>query len=373
MFQSLHWRSTPAVAPEAASPEAVVPTRAAPGSPPSLPRTPGGADDGAPPDFDTPAHRPVRDRGRPAIGIALGGGAARGFAHIGVLKVLRQAGIHPAVVAGTSIGAVVGGIAAAGKLDELEEWAISLTKRNVLGLLDFALGGAGLIGGRRLVELMRRNVGEVSIENLPVVFAAIATELGTGHEIWLTRGDFVEAIRASYALPGIFTPVKIGGRWLMDGALVNPVPVSAARAMGARMVIAVNLNADVFGHGTVIQDHGGVVERVAEAALGEKKEGIAAMLSPERLKRQFFAGHGSHASDGPRGLSTVMIDAFNITQDRIARSRLAGDPPDIMLSPKLGKIGLFEFPRAREAIAAGAEAAERALPDIQDAMVALGA
>ena len=361
MFQSLHWRSGPASgsAPASAASNAAPAARLSAGGEPP------------PPDLGAPSHPAQRNggEGKPSIGIALGGGAARGFAHIGVLKVLRQAGIQPQVVAGTSIGAVVGGIWAAGKLDELEDWALGLTKRNVLGLLDFALGGAGLIGGRRLVELMRREVGDLSIEDLPVVYAAIATELGTGHEIWLTRGDFVEAIRASYALPGIFTPVKVGGRWLMDGALVNPVPVSAARAMGARLVIAVNLNADVFGRGTVIQDHGGVVERVAEAALTEKKEGIAAMLSPERLRRQFFTGH---AADGPRGLSTVMIDAFNITQDRIARSRLAGDPPDVMLSPKLGRIGLFEFQRAREAIAAGMEAAERSLDDIRSALVALG-
>lgn len=352
MFQSLHWRSGLAGAP-----------RPAPVDPPPP--------DTALPDFDTPAHPAPRtgSGAQPSIGLALGGGAARGFAHIGVLKVLEREGIRPSVIAGTSIGAVVGGIWAAGRLAVLEDWALSLTKRNVLGLLDFNLGGAGLIGGRRLVELMRRNVGGLTIEDLPVVFAAIATELGTGHEIWLTRGDFVEAIRASYALPGIFTPVKVGGRWLMDGALVNPVPVSAARAMGARMVIAVNLNADVFGRGTVIQDHGGVVERVAEAALAEKKDGLAGILSPERLRRQFFA---APAADGPRGLSTVMIDAFNITQDRIARSRLAGDPPDVMLSPKLGRIGLFEFQRAKDAIAAGMEATERALDEIRAAMVALG-
>ncbi|MFG1358934.1 patatin-like phospholipase family protein [Xanthobacter pseudotagetidis] len=316
------------------------------------------------------AERAGPGHGQPAVGLALGGGAARGFAHIGVLRVLEQNGIRPSVVAGTSIGAVVGGIWSAGKLDRLEDWARGLTKRNVLGLMDFALGGPGLIAGRRLVELMRRDVGNLAIDDLPLTFAAIATELGTGHEIWLTRGDFVEALRASYALPGIFTPVKVGGRWLMDGALVNPIPVSPTRALGARMVIAVNLNADVFGRGTVIQDHGGVVEDAAEAAIAEKKEGIAAMLSPERLRRQFFAGHG--VADGPRGLSTVMIDAFNIIQDRIARSRLAGDPPDIALNPKLGRIGLFDFHRADEAIAAGAEAAERALDDIRAAMVALG-
>jgi len=284
-----------------------------------------------------------------------------------VLRVLEKNGICPAVITGTSIGAVVGGMWACGRLDELEAWALSLNKRRILAMLDFALGGAGLIGGRRLVELMRRHVGETAIETLPVVFGAIATELGTGHEIWLTRGDVVEALRASYALPGIFTPVNVGGRWLMDGALVNPVPVSPARALGARRVIAVNLNSEVSGRGTVVHDHGGVVGQITDAALTGKRPGFAARLSPERLRHQFFA---APTADGPRGLSSVMIDAFNITQDRIARSRLAGDPPDLTLTPKLGNIGLFDFQRAREAIAAGAEATERALDDIKAAVAA---
>jgi NTE family protein len=317
--------------------------------------------DAAPPPPKTPDHRP-------ALGLALGGGAARGFAHIGILRVLEKNGIRPRVIAGTSIGAVVGGLWACGKLDALEDWALGLTKRRVVGMLDFALGGAGLIGGRRLVDLMREKVGDVAIEDLPVVFGAIATELGTGHEIWLTRGDFVEALRASYALPGIFTPVNVGGRWLMDGALVNPVPVSPARALGARLVLAVNLNSDVFGRGTVVHDHGGVVGHVADVAIAGKRRTLMSRLSPDRLRRRFFT---APADDGPRGLSTVMIDAFNITQDRIARSRLAGDPPDLTVSPKLASIGLFDFQRAREAIAAGAEAAERSLDDIAAAVAAL--
>ncbi|MFG1433120.1 patatin-like phospholipase family protein [Xanthobacter sp. V2C-8] len=320
------------------------------------------------PDLDAAPPRPPAHVHRPAFGLALGGGAARGFAHIGVLRALEKAGLRPGVVTGTSIGAVVGGVWACGKLDMLEEWALALNKRRVLGMLDFALGGAGLIGGRRLVELMRQKVGDLAIEDLPVVFGAIATELGSGHEIWLTRGDFVDALRASYALPGIFTPVNVGGRWLMDGALVNPVPVSPARALGARLVVAVNLNADVFGRGTVIHDHGGVVGHVADAALTGKRRNLMGRLSPDRLRRQFFSAPDE---DGPRGLSSVMIDAFNITQDRIARSRLAGDPPDLMVSPKLGAIGLFDFQRAREAIAAGAEAVERSLEDIAAAVATL--
>ena len=313
---------------------------------------------------ELPPGVPERGANGPSVGLALGGGAARGFAHIGVLRVLEKRGIRPNIIAGTSIGAVVGSIWAAGKLDMLEDWALSLTKRHVIGLLDFVLGGAGLIGGRRLMELMRRELGDLRIEELDTTFAAIATELGSGHEVWLTRGDLVEAVRASYALPGIFTPVKVGGRWLMDGALVNPIPVSAARAMGARMVIAVNLNGDAFGRGTVIHDHGGMLDQVgsaAEAAMETPRAGLVERFSPERLKRQFFA---PPAADGPRGVSTVMVDAFNIIQDRIARSRLAGDPPDIALVPKLARVGLFDFHRAKETIAIGMEATERALDDI---------
>ncbi len=313
---------------------------------------------------ELPPGVPERGANGPSVGLALGGGAARGFAHIGVLRVLEKRGIRPNIIAGTSIGAVVGSIWAAGKLDMLEDWALSLTKRHVIGLLDFVLGGAGLIGGRRLMELMRRELGDLRIEELDTTFAAIATELGSGHEVWLTRGDLVEAVRAPYALPGIFTPAEVGGRWLMDGALVNPIPVSAARAMGARMVIAVNLNGDAFGRGTVIHDHGGMLDQVgsaAEAAMETPRAGLVERFSPERLKRQFFA---PPAADGPRGVSTVMVDAFNIIQDRIARSRLAGDPPDIALVPKLARVGLFDFHRAKETIAIGMEATERALDDI---------
>ena len=188
------------------------------------------------------------------IGLALGGGAARGFAHIGVIRTLVAKGFKPDIIAGTSIGAVVGGCYAAGKLDEFEEWARSLTRRGVLGYLDVSLGGSGLISGGRLAEQLTEAVGDVTIEDLPLRFAAIATEIGTGHEIWLTRGRLADALRASYALPGIFPPVQVGERWLVDGALVNPVPVSAARALGARLVIAVNVNTDLFGRGT---DHPG--------------------------------------------------------------------------------------------------------------------
>ena len=193
---------------------------------------------------------------RPVIGLALGGGAARGFAHIGIVRTLIAHGIVPNVVVGTSIGAVVGGAYAAGHLDTLEAWARSLQPRNILGYLDIRLNGSGLIGGDKLAAQLEAAIGPTLIEELPLKFATVATEVRTGHEIWLTHGRMVDAMRASYALPGIFSPVLVGDRWLVDGALVNPVPVSAARALGAEIVIAANLSSDVFTHSTTIYSHG---------------------------------------------------------------------------------------------------------------------
>src|SRR5690349_14234577 len=193
---------------------------------------------------------------RPTIGLALGGGAARGFAHIGVMRTLLARGIVPDIIVGTSIGAVVGGCYAAKQIDALETWGRKLTKRGMMRYLDVSFSGSGLISGRVLAEPLTAALGEERIEKLPIKFAAIATEFDTGHEIWLTHGRLCDALQASYALPGIFPPVRLGGRWLVDGALVNPVPVSAARALGARVVIAVHLNSDLSGRGTVISNHG---------------------------------------------------------------------------------------------------------------------
>jgi NTE family protein len=308
--------------------------------------------------------RPPTRSARPStIGLVLGGGAARGWAHIGVIRALSEAGIRPDIITGTSIGAVVGGCHAAGALDQLEAFARGLTRRRVFGLLDLNFVGSGLISGNRLSRLLSAHLEATRIEDLPHRFVAIATELGTGHEIWMTRGGLVEAICASYALPGIFQPVRVGGRWLVDGALVNPVPVSAARAHGAGIVIAVNLQTDVFGRGTVVPDHS--AEPIAERAITD----VAANGAPSArriLRRQLIGG-----DDGPPGISAVMVEAFNIIQDRIARSRLAGDPPDVTVGPKLGQIGHFDFHRAAEAIDIGYETARKAVAEIRDAVAAL--
>ena len=304
---------------------------------------------------------------RPLIGLVLGGGAARGFAHIGILRALLERSIVPDVVVGTSIGAAVGGAYVTGHLDAFEDWARSLQPRSVLGYLDIQLNGSGLIGGGKLAAELEQSIGRRLIEDLPLKFAAIATEVATGHEIWLTHGRLVEAIRASYALPGIFSPVKIGDRWLVDGALVNPVPVSAARALGAEIVIAVNLNADNFGHGGTISAFGTPPDLSDEQAVApEQPRGISKFFSAERtMKREFFG------SVGRPGISTVMVEAFNIMQDRITRARLAGDPPDVLISPRVAKIGWFDFHRAEEAIAHGRRAAERTIESIEEAIAIL--
>jgi NTE family protein len=277
-----------------------------------------------------------------------------------VLRALLAAGIKPDIIVGTSMGAVVGGCHLAGQLDDLEEFARSLTKRRVFGYLDFNLAGTGLISGQKLCDRLERHLSDRRIEDLDRRFTAVATEIGSGHEVWLSRGRLVDAIRASYALPGIFKPVKIDGRWLFDGALVNPIPVSVCRALGARYVIAVNLNYDISSRSAAanaIVDHAEAEDAEArEEMVAKDKSGVGARWL---LTRQLF-GRGE---DVP-GISTVMVDALNIVQDRIARSRLAGDPPDALISPRLQGIGLFDFHRADELIQRGETAGRREAEDI---------
>lgn len=292
------------------------------------------------------------------LGIALGGGGARGWAHIGVLKALKEIGIEPDIIAGTSIGAIAGGCYASNELAELEHFATNLTSRKVLGFLDLNMAGTSLISGRRISRALETHLQDHRIEDLDKTFVAVATEIGTGHEVWMRRGNLVHAMRASYALPGIFKPVNINGRWLFDGAMVNPVPVSVCRSMGADIVIAVNLNSDVFGKGTVIHDH---EAKQIEYNEDETYEDAAKKSTLRKLRTQILG----KSKTGVPTLSTVMLDAFNITQDRIARARLAGDPPDISIMPRVANIGLFDFHRAEEMIEIGIEATMRARDDLE--------
>ena len=231
------------------------------------------------------------------------------------------------------------------------------------GRYDALICLGAVIRGDHLAKRLETGLADAPIDELPFRFAAIATEFNTGHEIWLTRGRLADALRASYALPGIFPPVRIGGRWLVDGALVNPVPVSAARALGARLVIAVNLNSDLFGRGSIISSHG---SDESDEVPKSKTNGFRGLFGAERsLRRQFLGRRGMP------GIPTVMVEAFNVMQDRITRARLAGDPADVMISPRLGQIGWFDFHRAAEAIAIGAEATEKAIDALTEAISAL--
>jgi NTE family protein len=293
-----------------------------------------------------PMHHDVPQK--PRIALALGGGAARGWAHIGVLRALDEAGIEVSMIAGTSIGALVGGCYLAGRLDELEAFARSLTMRRIAGLLDFAIGGGGLFGGMRLNNRMQEHLVGVNIEDLDRTFVAVAAELNTGHEVWITSGSLITGIRASYALPGIFEPVHCGNRMLLDGALVNPVPVSVCRAYEQPLVVAVNLHYDLYGRSAVIKHTAS--EPAPEAPSGGKQR-------PARQNRI--------------GMTSVMVQAFNIIQDRISRARLAGDPPDMSLHPKLADIGLSEFHRASEAIDRGYQEASAKLGEITRMQTAL--
>ena len=302
---------------------------------------------------------------RPTIGVALGSGSARGWAHIGIMRALEEGGIEPDFICGTSIGAVVGGCYLNGRLTELEKFARSLTKRRVFSLMDFSFGSSGLISGNKLGKLLQQNLGNIRIEMMKNPFICVATELGTGHEIWLRSGPLVDAMRASYCLPGVFAPIKIGGRWLVDGALVNPIPVSVCRALGSRIVIAVNLSSDAFGQSSEIVHSlpagpSNSLPEMDEYVLETKEDSSIV----KALKWKIFG----RADDDLPGVTGVMTDAFNIIQDRMSRSRLAADPPDILLTPELTHISLLDFHRAEECIAVGYETGRQAIKEIKKYM-----
>ena len=300
------------------------------------------------------------------VGIALGSGLAKGFAHIGVLKVLHKHGIHPSIVTGSSIGAVVGGSYLAGKLNDLEDWSKTLSRLSILSYLDFRVRSAGLIGGNRLVKLLNEHFGDLLIEDLPHPFIALSSDLKTGHEIWLRKGKLTDCMRASFALPGVFPPVEMNHRFLVDGALVNPVPVSPCQSLGARMTIAVDLNADLIGKAAEPDKK---YQKIAGFDLMDTKDvpdDQQKKIKSSGLSRRLFRREPDNPS-----LFGVMVSALNIMQDRLTRSRLAGDPPDVHIKPAIGHIGLLEFEKADELIALGEEAALKALPEIWAAMEVL--
>ena len=305
---------------------------------------------------------------RAPLGLALGGGVARGWAHIGAMRALIEAGIRPDIISGTSIGAIVGAAYLAGKLDVLEKWARSLNRRKMMSYMDVRWGGSGFMRGERLARVLHHYMGDMNIEDFDLKFAAVACDLRTGYEVWLQRGPVVPAIRASYALPGAFEPVKVDGRYMIDGALVNPVPVSACRALGAHMVIAVSLNGDAFGpmgsSHEIDLDEDDLDPNQADPF--ELASQSLNKLRPDRLLLKSMVGEVKPGKSPKIG--SVMMGTLNIVMDRISRSRLAGDPPDVFVAPRIGHIGMLEFTKADELIERGYAAMQHEIPLIRSVM-----
>ncbi|MCD6249761.1 MAG: patatin-like phospholipase family protein [candidate division Zixibacteria bacterium] len=299
------------------------------------------------------------------IGLALGSGSVRGWAHIGVIHALNNAGIKIDYIAGTSIGSIVGSVFAANNLEALEDVAVRLDWKQIALLLDVVLPKSGIIDGNKVGEFVRKYLKEMNIEDLPIPFCAVSTDLSTGDEVVISEGDIIEAVRASISIPGIFTPVRNNGRILVDGGLVNPVPVSVAREMGADFVIAVDLS-----HGLVNEEASPQPELRAphsekdDQQHTEKKnsmlEAINSKLTAIDLSALSWMKHSPEEEPLP-SIFDVITSSINIMETQITATRLKANPPDILIQPNLSHIKFLEFNRASEAIAEGYAETERQL------------
>ena len=305
-------------------------------------------------------------RSKPKIGLALGSGASRGWSHIGVIKALLAGGIEPDVVCGTSVGAIIGGSYVAGNMEALEEWVLSSSRSDVLKFFEVKLPQSGVVDTKRLSWFLHEYVAgeDRQIEDLDRKFAAVSTDLETGREVWLTEGGIAEAVRASMAMPGLFPAIRIDDRWLVDGGLVNPVPVSTCHALGADVVIAANLNSGIVGKRSNRPDKEVEQETVT---VDESEEGNSFLKSFKQQAIEYSSNifPSRDRKDEPPRLMFAIANSINIFQDRITRSRLAGDPADVVLSPRVADIGMLEFHRAQEAIDEGQRCVEKALAEIR--------
>jgi NTE family protein len=283
---------------------------------------------------------------RPRIGLVLGSGSARGWAHIGVIRALERMGVRPDLVCGTSVGALVAAAYAAGNLDEFEEWVRHMKRRDVISFMDLGLSG-GLLKGVRVLARIRSILDDRPIEDLDMPFGAVATALRTGAEVWLREGSTIDAVRASIAMPGLFAPALRDDVVLVDGGLVNPVPVSLAHAMGAEIVIAVDLSSDL------LSPH--VVSAPPEQPAAHGGEWL----------RKLHALWPASVVPKTPSMTNVIMASLNIMQTRITRSRMAGEPPEIAVAPRLAHLGLLDFHHADEAIAEGERAMARAIDDLR--------
>jgi NTE family protein len=292
---------------------------------------------------------------KPRIGLALGSGSARGWAHIGAIRALEERGVKFDMICGTSIGALVGAVYASRQLDQLEAWVTGLAWTKIVRLMDITWKG-GLIRGQRLFNIFRATFQDREISELEVPFGAIATELNTGREIWLRQGKLLDVVRASIATPGLFTPVVHNGMLLVDGGLVNPVPVSMCRALGAEIVVAIDLSWGKLGP---------YRNRGREQPAAPQEPGLV-----ERLKPGWLGGV-RRKGDEPEipSIFEVFNTALDIVEQRVARSRLSGEPADVLITPLLPNFGTLEYHRAKEAIAEGRLAVERMMPLIEQVIL----
>jgi NTE family protein len=293
----------------------------------------------------------------PKIGLALGSGSARGWAHIGIIEALADMDIVPDIVCGASMGALVGAAYVTGRLDGLRALIESLDWRQIVSFLDVRMTSGGLIEGSRIAAGLRDLGISASIESCSKPFAAVATDLATGREVWLRSGPIHDAVRASIGIPGVFSPTMRDGAWLVDGGLVNPVPVSLCRALGADIIIAVDLNGDVLGRRL------GDVEPATTSAT-QRREFVAGVIGqlPPALRGPLgpFAAKLLQPEPATPGYFEVLANSLNIMQDHITRTRLAGEPPHVLLRPKLADMRWMDFHRGREAIAEGRACVENA-------------
>lgn len=296
------------------------------------------------------------------LGLALGSGGARGWAHIGALRALSKLGIKPDVICGTSMGALVGAYYLTDHLEELEDWAKRLTLLRMVRFLNFRIVRNGFIAGHRLFGEMDRTIGDLRFEDMPVPFAVIGTDLHSGHEIWFTHGPLVPAVRASFSLPAFFDPVWIENRWVIDGAMVNPVPVSVCHALGAQVVIGINLNVS-----PPLRSSGPRAAGANDAAFSALPAWTGTILRGGNTKNLETRDSAIRDPDAP-SLFGVLSSTLNIVQDRVTRARMAADPPDVQILPKVGHIGILDFHTAAECIAAGETAIYQAEKELRDVM-----
>lgn len=303
------------------------------------------------------------------IGLVLGSGAARGWAHLGVLDALKEMGVAADVFCGSSAGALAGAAWITNQTDALRGFAKSLGLIGLIGHIDVT--GAGVVQVGKAFQRFRNAATDIAIEDMPTPFACVATDLESGREIWLNAGPLLDAVRASTAMPGLFPPVEVKGRWLADGGLVNPVPVSLARAMGADVVIAVNVNAGrpPLPVRKVKPKRGGTVAPPggdgARKPLGELRQAVGSFV--EAGTRYLASRIPVQSRRGPSAIETAAA-AIGIMQDQLTRSRLAGDPPDILITPRLGHIGILEFDRGDEMIEIGYRATKGLVSAIELAL-----